>query len=602
VSREAARRALLGLATFAYLLALGIALTGGGILTIGSLRLSIRGTRNPLLVLALTLAAALALSPRGRRWRTLADEWAAITAPFERIASRLAIRPATAAAAIAAGVAAVGILVGTGTAGAADSYGYVSQARLWANGELRVEQPLLRNLPDGIAPETLVPLGYRLSTDRQALVPVYAAGYPMVMALFERIGGPDAVYLVMPLLAGVAVWCTYLLGASLVSPVAGLIAAALLATSPSVLFILTHSPMSDIPAMAWWMLALVAGIGSSARSSLLSGLAAGAAILTRPNLVPLVVIVAALQTPVGRDRDLSAEALAKAEAAPPTRATAIRRLLLFAIGPIVAALIVAALNATWYGSPTEAGYGTLAGVLYRWEFIGETLRRYPAWLWDTQRWTVLAAVAGGAGLWMHRLAPARPRPLLVCGTFAIGVCLSYAFYLPLVEWWTLRFLFPALPLLCILAAMGVLRLPPRPRLLPAAAAVLMAALGIAAARDRAAFDTANELRYRTAGRYIADRLPPKAVVLSMIHSGSANFYSGRQTMRWDMLRPEQLDPLVADLRQHGYAPYILLDDFEEQLFSKHFTGASRLGPLDWPPLLSLPRVRLFDATPPGRIE
>lgn len=585
------RRGLLQLATLAYAVTLAIALTGGGILTLGALRLSARGTRNPLLVLALAVAAALALAPRGRRWRTLADEWGAITAPLERAVTRLPTSGASAARAaaglVAVAVVAAGLLIGAGAAGAADSYGYVSQAKLWASGVLHVEQPLIHDLPADVPPEVLVPLGYRLSTDRNSLVPVYSAGYPMVMAVFERIGGPDAVYVVMPLLGGVAVWCTYLLGAGLVSPAAGLVAAALLATSPAVLFILTHSPMSDIPAMAWWTLALALGLGSSSRAALLAGLAAGAAILTRPNLVPLALIAGAL--PALRAWTVSTGA-------------AVRTLLLFGVGPVIASLVVAGLNTLWYGAPTEAGYGDLAGVLYRWGFLGETLQRYPVWLWDSQRWTLLAAAAGLAALWTHRVRVAQPRPLAVCGLFAIGVCLSYAFYLPLEEWWTLRFLFPAFPMLCLLAAIGVMLLPARPLMIRAAAVVLITALGISSARDRAAFDTEHERRYITMGRYIAERLPERAAILSMIHSGSANFYSGRLTLRWDMLRPEQLDPVVEELRRRGYTPYILLDDFEEQQFAKYFAGASRLAALDWTPVMALPRVRLFDATPPARSE
>jgi hypothetical protein len=194
------------------------------------------------------------------------------------------------------------------------------------------------------------------------------------------------------------------------------------------------------------------------------------------------------------------------------------------------------------------------------------------------------------------------RPMLIYGLFTLGVGLSYLFYLPQDYWWTLRFLFPAFPVLCLLAAVAVLLLPDHPRLLRPAAVVLMAALSIASARERDAFNTTNELRYSNIGRYIAEHLPAKTAVLSMIHSGSANFYSGRLTLRWDRLQPEQLDPLIEQLRQLGYTPVILLDDGEEPQFSTYFKGASRLAALDWAPIVALPRVRLFDATPPARIE
>ena len=55
--------------------------------------------------------------------------------------------------------------------------------------------------------EALTPLGYRPTEDGSGtLVPTYAPGLPLTMAAFERIAGMNAVYAVMPLLAAIAVW------------------------------------------------------------------------------------------------------------------------------------------------------------------------------------------------------------------------------------------------------------------------------------------------------------------------------------------------------------------------------------------------------------
>jgi hypothetical protein len=300
--------------------------------------------------------------------------------------------------------------------------------------------------------------------------------------------------------------------------------------------------------------------------------------------VPLALIAGAL--PIG-------QALRQS-----TRAAAAQSAVLFAVGPVIASLAVAALNMYWYGSPTESGYGNIAGRLYRWDFLPENIVRYPVWLWQSQPWTVIAAAAGVIALWRHRpnVRPGRTAAA-ACALFALGVVVSYAFYLPLEDWWTLRFLFPAFPLLCIVAACGAMTLPATPWLFRAAAVVLAAALAVGEARERGAFDTSAELRYEAIGRYIADQLPRNAVLLSMLHSGSANFYSGRLTIRWDWLMPEQLDPLIADLRRRGYVPFLLLDETEEQPFSSRFNGASRLAPLDWAPLLTMPHVKIFDTSP-----
>jgi hypothetical protein len=99
---------------------------------------------------------------------------------------------------------------------------------------------------------------YLVGRDGAALVPMYAPGLPMQMALFESLGGRDAVFYVMPLLAGVAVWATYALGTCAGGRRVGVVAAVLLAASPTVLFQVTHAPMSDLPAAAWWTVALAA--------------------------------------------------------------------------------------------------------------------------------------------------------------------------------------------------------------------------------------------------------------------------------------------------------------------------------------------------------
>ena len=75
------------------------------------------------------------------------------------------------------------------------------------------------------------------------------------------------------------------------------VAAALLASSPPLLNQVRHAPMSDIVASTWWTLALLLVPRASRMSALLTGLAAGLAILTRPNLVPLAVVPAPIQFP-----------------------------------------------------------------------------------------------------------------------------------------------------------------------------------------------------------------------------------------------------------------------------------------------------------------
>jgi 4-amino-4-deoxy-L-arabinose transferase-like glycosyltransferase len=68
----------------------------------------------------------------------------------------------------------------------------------------------------------------------------------MLMALALKIGGESAVYMVVPICAGLIVVLTYLIGARFAGPRTGFLAAVLLTCSPMFLFE-SLEPMSDIP-------------------------------------------------------------------------------------------------------------------------------------------------------------------------------------------------------------------------------------------------------------------------------------------------------------------------------------------------------------------
>src|SRR5260221_408382 len=103
----------------------------------------------------------------------------------------------------------------------------------------------------------------------------------------------DAVFLVVPVFAAVAVWLTFLLGRRLDDGVTGASASLLLATSPIFLY-QSVQPMSDVPAAALWLAALTATARSDQRGQILGGGCAALAVLMRPNLAPIVVPFAVL--------------------------------------------------------------------------------------------------------------------------------------------------------------------------------------------------------------------------------------------------------------------------------------------------------------------
>ena len=67
-------------------------------------------------------------------------------------------------------------------------------------------------------------------------------------------------------------------------------------------------------------------------------------------------------------------------------------------------------------------------------------------------------------------------------------------------------------------------------------------------------------------------LPPDAVIITMQHSGSIRYYTGRMIVRWDALESRAwLDRAVAFLRDRGVATYALLEYWEEAEFRQRFT-------------------------------
>jgi hypothetical protein len=506
-----------------------------------------------------------------------------------------------AAALLASAIVTVADRHGVFVAAGADSYGYVSQANLWAHGQLRVPQPIVRRLPADLTDAALSPLGYRPAAIvglPGAIVPTYPPGFPIVMAAFQRIGGAAAVYAVVPLLAGLTVWMTFVLGRRLGGGTAGLLSALLLATSPTFVANVLR-PMADLPAAAWWTLALLAASHGMRWSAAVAGIATALAILTRPNLALLALVPAA-----GIVWDWWSDK--------PERALARHRVVTFLATAAIGPLVVAALNTFLYGSPLRSGYGALAD-LYALPAVPGNAARYGSWLLQTQSPIVVLALL--APVFGRRLvasafadAPARMNLAWMSLAMMLAVIASYLPYESFDSWTYLRFLLPAYPPLAALTAVSLVaiaRLAGRWRL-PALAleGVFIGWFGVHQIQARDVLEAPrDDWRYLTVGRDIARTLPDQAIIFAMQHSGSVRFYSNRLTVRYDEVRPDRLDSMVRDLRQRGFHSYLVLDDWEEPAYRAQFEGRSESGRLDWAPLAesgSPTRVRIYDLEDHGR--
>lgn len=485
------------------------------------------------------------------------------------------------ALALALVTAFLGLWFGTFAAGGADSYGYVSQADLWLEGRLIIDEPLADEASWRNANWTLTPFGYRPGDDRGTMVPTYAPGLPMVMAVFKAVGGPAAVFFVVPLAGALAVWLTFLLGARLGGPQAGLLAAAALLVSPPFLFQLMW-PMSDVPAMTWWLVATMLAVRGTTMGLVGAGAAAALAALTRPNLVVLALPILAFT--VGRSG---------------TAGERLQRGAAFALAVLPGPIAIAAINQHLYGSPFVSGYGTFS-TIYANRYLIPNVVNYSTWLLQTETPFVALALAAPWLLARRGDSSARPIVMLSLGIIA-AVALSYLWYTPFDHWTFLRFLLPAFPPMLALAAAAFALLAPRARwrraLAFAALATVLAGWGLWTGRG--AFRVrAEESRYAEAGRFAAD-LPDRAVILCNQHSGSLRYYANRITMRFEWLDPDMYVAALDHFRRLGRPVYVVLDDWERDIFRMRYAGVADLSWLDAPPLVvAAHRVYFYAVVPP----
>lgn len=456
----------------------------------------------------------------------------------------------------------IGIEWGAFIAGGPDASGYVSEADKWAHGALVTAPP---EWTEGATWENAIwsstPVGYRPRATGPGLAPVYSPGVPLLMALFQLAGGRDAVFYVIPLLAAVAVWASYTLGSYLAGPWAGAIAAFWLVSSP-VFLLLSVVPMSDVPVTACWAVALVFAWRGGTWNAIASGLATAAAILVRPNLVPLAVIPALLLM---------------------TNERGLRRLLAFGVATCPAALVIATLNAQWWGSPLKSGYGTL-GELYSVNRILLNLRQYAGWLIDEQ--TPLVFVGFAAPFLVSATPTERTRVILLTVAYPIAVLAMYLGYLSFDRSDYLRFLMPAFP--AVFAGCGAVlveytRRAWRPSMAIGAVAVLTISVGIQEWRvvmNRGILrEEVSERRFARAVDF-ANSLPENAILLSDGYSGTLHFYTGRDVLRWGMIFPQQLDGALVYLRTRGHPLYFIGDPFEVTQFKQRFSGTDAVRELD----------------------
>jgi len=477
-------------------------------------------------------------------------------------------------AGICAALLTVTIRFGSFVAGGSDSSCYVIQAERWAAGRLLAPDPLAVQAPWPDAERAFAPAGhFPAPRVTGAIAPICPSGLSMLMAPFRFAGGRVTMFALFPLCGIALVVATFLLGAR-VQPGVGLASALVIASNPIVVYQAVQ-PMSDVPAAAFWTLALAAAVGRTPRAPLLAGISAAVAILVRPNLLPLGVVIGVFL-------------LVRPERPWVDR---LRHAAVYAVPCAVGCAAVALVQWHLYGSPLASGYGAVSDI-FAFAHVAPNVSRYGSWLVQAQ--TPLVLLALGAPF-------VAPRGFALLGlAFSLVTAGVYLPYLVFEDWPYVRFLLPAMPVLTVLWLSTLSGLVQRVSVRQTSrvlglVAVAVAIAGIWTARSHQAFALRRlESVYPRTGEEVGRRLPRNALVVTSRYSGSVRYYAGRETLVWDALDPASLDRALAFARAHGLEPFFMLDSGEEEAFRMRFAG-SELARLDWPPAIEIaPQVRIYD--------
>jgi hypothetical protein len=444
-------------------------------------------------------------------------------------------------------------------AGGLDSYGYVSTARLLASGRLGEPQPLAELLPFENPMNAAAPLGSVPDADGERAVPRFPLGLPLVMAIFTMIGpkGPFYVPLVM---ACAAIGLAYLLGRETSSGMrpnhgAGLLTAVLVAVDPP-FAAYAIQPMSDVPATCWLLAAIWLITTREVRPSyfcVAGGVCAGMAFLTRPALLPAVIV---LVLAFGRGRST--------------------RPLLVTVAAFIALQL--AINWTLYGGITTSGYGT-ASHMFELSRLTANVSNYGKWL--TYSHTPLFWFCWPAALLVLR----HDRWAWQLSGVAAAAAGPYLFYVIFDDWESSRFLLPAIVVITILsirALSHLTHLTHSSHLTHLSHLAMLVIALICTIASHSFLDREGiyrlptlEAKYELVGEWFKRNTSERVVVLAGLHSGSIRLYGDRGTIRWDQIPEYSLSATLRSLISAGYEPYLALDlPTEPPLFEKRFLTQS----------------------------
>jgi 4-amino-4-deoxy-L-arabinose transferase-like glycosyltransferase len=318
-------------------------------------------------------------------------------------------------------------------------------------------------------------------------------------------------------------------------------------------------PMSDVPATAWALAAMLAALRAraSARAAYLCGAAFGMAILVRPTNV-LLVVPLLLALPFER-----------------------RILLRVAIGGLPFAAFLFVTNQIANGGPFRSGYGDMSSG-FSLGFFPVRIRHYGYWLAALGTPFLVLGWLSVAGV---RSLPRRDRLLLIVWPAVLLV--FYCCWGPYETWWYTRFLLPGVPAMFLAMFFVVERgfrpagqrggppvPPPRHRgILALALSVVVLATGVFWIRRFQLVESARGAEiYPDACRWAEALVAPKSVVAAMQMTGAMRYYTNLTFARLDWIDPARRATLQARVRAAGYHWYALVRESDAELLGTNLPG------------------------------
>lgn len=425
-------------------------------------------------------------------------------------------------------------------AGGADSSGYLNEAKMFVRGQTSIPIEPLRTLGlDHSWIEATTPIGFTWGKEGSGtMAPGYPPGLPVHLALAALIGGwKVAPFLISPLAALGCGVMMFLTGRRLgLSRFGAFVSASLLLLLPQ--FVLhALQPVSDVVATFWTLVAMWCVLRSvdSGRFAFAAGAAFAISVLVRPTNVVLILPLAVAAR------------------------FQLRKLAAIAAGGLPFAVGLLAWQYAVYGSAFQTGYGSVFGWLSV-KNVAASSRVFSSWLITISTPLIFP---GGFGVLFDRTRDAWIRILLPVWFLVFFVL--YALWAPFNDLWVMRYLLPGMPGL-IFGALLVLESIAKTRVLKFAVAIVIAIMVLRPAMCLRTYRILGidemESVHPEVALWTEQQLPPNAMLMAGSLSGAIYYYTGRFSIRPDILDNDRFQLLRAYLGVHDKRLYAVLSPVE----------------------------------------